>query len=125
VSINEIVSSAVQHGPSELKRIDYLDGWRGLAILLVLVAHFLQLKWMDLGTMGVDVFFVLSGMLMANILFVKKVSLTIFYKRRISRVFPVFIIFYQASAWEAGFFLCLTSIRIICIIFYLFVLIGL
>ncbi len=43
--------------------------------------------------MGVDVFFVLSGMLMANILFVKKVPLSIFYKRRISRILPAFFIF--------------------------------
>lgn len=43
--------------------------------------------------MGVDVFFVLSGMLMANILFIKKVPLPTFYKRRISRILPVFFIF--------------------------------
>jgi peptidoglycan/LPS O-acetylase OafA/YrhL len=43
--------------------------------------------------MGVDVFFVLSGMLMSNILFVKRVPLGIFYKRRISRILPAFFIF--------------------------------
>lgn len=64
-----------------------------MAILLVLISHFFQIKEIDLGRMGVDIFFVLSGMLMANILFVKKVPLSIFYKRRISRILPVFVIF--------------------------------
>lgn len=93
MSLNKIVNNASEHGTSELKRIDYLDGWRGMAILLVLINHFFQIEGINLGRMGVDVFFVLSGMLMANILFVKKVPLSIFYKRRISRVLPVFIIF--------------------------------
>jgi len=96
LSLVEIVKNASAHGNSELKRIDYLDGWRGMAILLVLISHFLQVKEINLGRMGVDVFFVLSGMLMANILFVKKVPLSIFYKRRISRIFPVFFVFISA-----------------------------
>jgi peptidoglycan/LPS O-acetylase OafA/YrhL len=88
-----IIKKASDHGRSELKRIDYLDGWRGVAILLVLMDHFFHISWASLGRMGVDVFFVLSGMLMSNILFVKKVPLSIFYKRRISRIVPVFFIF--------------------------------
>jgi peptidoglycan/LPS O-acetylase OafA/YrhL len=84
---------ASDHGRSELKRIAFLDGWRGLAIGLVLIDHFLPVSGIALGRMGVDVFFVLSGMLMANILFVKRVPLSIFYKRRISRILPVFVVF--------------------------------
>ena len=64
---------ASDHGRSELKRIAYLDGWRGLAIGLVLIDHFSPVCGIALGRMGVDVFFVLSGMFMANILFVKRV----------------------------------------------------
>ena len=82
-----------EHGNSELNRIEYLDGWRGIAILFVLISHFLSLKAFDFGRMGVDIFFVLSGMLMANILFIKRVSLKTFYKRRISRIAPIFIIY--------------------------------
>ena len=46
----------------KIKRIDYLDGWRGLAILLVLISHFIpSITGADLGRFGVDIFFVLSG----------------------------------------------------------------
>jgi peptidoglycan/LPS O-acetylase OafA/YrhL len=93
MNLFKIVKSASLHGSSELERVDYLDGWRGVAILLVLLSHFFNVVEVDLGRMGVDVFFVLSGMLMSNILFIKRTPLSIFYKRRISRVLPVFIVF--------------------------------
>ena len=96
MSLNYVVEKAVDHGSSELSRVDYLDGWRGIAILLVLLEHFLGVTEVNVGRMGVDVFFVLSGMLMSNILFVKKVPLKIFYKRRVSRILPVFFIFITA-----------------------------
>ncbi len=75
-------------------RILYLDGWRGTAILSVLVGHF----WLDasipgLSTLGVDLFFVLSGRLMAEILFVKQVPLPKFFVRRFSRVYPALLVF--------------------------------
>lgn len=73
-------------------RFGYLDGWRGIAIALVLISHFIQDPG-AYGRMGVDVFFVLSGLLMANILFVKRMPLGKFYKRRFSRIFPVFFIY--------------------------------
>lgn len=91
--IRRVLLSASQHGKTELNRIDYLDGWRGVAIISVLVSHFLPVHSMNLGRMGVDIFFVLSGMLMSNILFTKRVDIKTFYKRRISRVFPVFLLF--------------------------------
>jgi len=43
--------------------------------------------------MGVDVFFVLSGMLMSNILFVDRMPLKDFYIRRFSRVIPGLVVF--------------------------------
>lgn len=80
--------------PDEIKstgvaRIDAWDGWRGIAIFLVLCGHFYDFKWIWEDRMGVDVFFVLSGMLMSTILFDKRLSLKDFYIRRLSRVFPV------------------------------------
>lgn len=93
MSLENTVNRAADHGRSALTRVDYLDGWRGMAILLVLMAHFFHVREINVGRMGVDVFFVLSGMLMSNILFVKKVPLITFYKRRISRILPVFFIF--------------------------------
>lgn len=83
-------------------RLDYLDGWRGLAIGFVLISHFFPVKGFNLGRLGVDVFFVLSGLLMSNILYVKRIPLKTFYKRRISRVFPVFFVFLSLvclSSW--------------------------
>jgi len=73
--------------------LQYLDGWRGIAILLVLLSHFFHVNFMDAGRLGVDIFFVLSGTLMGNILFIKKVDLKTFYIRRFSRVIPVFVVF--------------------------------
>lgn len=72
------------------ERISYLDGWRGVAISLVLLDHFFHLQT---GWVGVDIFFSLSGFLMSGILFVKKTPLGIFYKRRLSRILPVFVLF--------------------------------
>jgi len=74
-------------------RIPEWDGWRGLAILLVLVGHFTFSKWVWEERMGVDVFFVLSGMLMSNILFVDRMPLKDFYIRRFSRVIPGLVVF--------------------------------
>lgn len=87
-----------------IQRISYLDGWRGLAIALVLVSHFLPPTGADLGRLGVDIFFVLSGMLMSNILFIKHTPLGIFYKRRISRIFPVFILYIGCIYISAYYF---------------------
>ncbi|HEY8085121.1 MAG TPA: acyltransferase [Methylophilaceae bacterium] len=80
------------HGP-QTKHYKYLDGWRGLSIIAVLMGHYLSLPVINTGRLGVEMFFVLSGRLMAEILFVKKAPLPTFFKRRISRVYPVFILF--------------------------------
>jgi peptidoglycan/LPS O-acetylase OafA/YrhL len=91
-----------------------LDGVRGLAILLVLVKHFLpwgqwQFSWAALGTgagayqlitrlprcawVGVDLFFVLSGFLITGILWDAKGTQNYFgrfYMRRFLRIFPLY-----------------------------------
>lgn len=98
VSHQGLADSDRTHG-----RVDYLDGWRGMAIISVLISHFLPATGFSLGKFGVDVFFVLSGMLMSNILFVKRTAITTFYKRRISGILPVFVVFvslvYGVAAW--------------------------
>ncbi len=70
------------------KHIPYLDGWRGLAIVCLLVGHFFPIKGVNLGSLGVALFFVLSGFLMSRILFIDKVPLPLFYRRRIARILP-------------------------------------
>lgn len=74
-------------------RIEVWDGWRGLAIFLVLVGHFTFTQWIWEERMGVDLFFGLSGMLMSNILFVDRMMLRDFYIRRFSRVIPTLVLF--------------------------------
>lgn len=72
-------------------RVKHLDGWRGLAILTVLVGHFSPLD-PELGNFGVELFFVLSGRLMAQILFEKKMVLPVFFQRRFARVYPALVV---------------------------------
>jgi peptidoglycan/LPS O-acetylase OafA/YrhL len=69
-------------------RIPYLDGWRGLALAGVLIDHFLTNRGINTGWMGVEMFFVLSGRLMAEILFIRGTPLPNFFARRVSRVYP-------------------------------------
>lgn len=69
--------------------LKYLDGWRGLAIALLLIGHFYPVAGINLGHVGVNLFFVLSGLLMARLLFIKNVQISYFYKRRMSRILPV------------------------------------
>jgi peptidoglycan/LPS O-acetylase OafA/YrhL len=78
---------------SETKYLPYLDGWRGLAILCLLIGHFLPIPGINLGSLGVNLFFVLSGLLMTRILFLHRVALPSFYRRRISRIFPSVFVF--------------------------------
>jgi len=76
------------------KNIAYLDGWRGLAIISVLVAHFSgpsSVAWM--GGFGVALFFALSGFLMGRLLFIKRVALADFFARRFNRIIPTFFSF--------------------------------
>jgi len=65
-----------------------LDVWRGLAISCLLLGHFVDPRGINFGRLGVELFFVLSGFLMGNLLFVREIPLSTFYRRRISRIFP-------------------------------------
>jgi peptidoglycan/LPS O-acetylase OafA/YrhL len=64
-----------------------------MAIVLVLAEHFFGTPGVEIGRMGVDVFFALSGLLMARILFEKRMPLGAFYVRRASRILPTFLLF--------------------------------
>jgi peptidoglycan/LPS O-acetylase OafA/YrhL len=82
-----------------------LDGVRGLAILAVLVFHFLTpaspkgpidaaVTWLlSYGALGVDLFFVLSGFLITGILYDSRADPSYFrnfYMRRVLRIFPLY-----------------------------------
>lgn len=91
-----------------MKRIPTLDGWRGIAILLVLIDH-IQSQWLkhyfwpplQTGQHGVTIFFILSGLLITNSL-LKSSNLTDFYIRRFFRLLPV--------AWSYLLFLTIVGL---------------
>lgn len=99
----ELADAASDAPTPHRKHLDYLDGWRGIAVLLVLVGHFFPISFIHVGRVGVELFFALSGRLMSGILFVELYPLTTFFKRRITRVWPALWIFVLASAvWFSG-----------------------
>ena len=95
--------------PKESKsRIPELDGLRGLAILLVLLYHFVSSpriqpplfhKLFAIGWSGVDLFFVLSGFLIGGILLDVRESpnyFRTFYGRRFYRIVPLYYLWIGA-----------------------------
>jgi peptidoglycan/LPS O-acetylase OafA/YrhL len=77
------------------ERIPTLDGWRGIAILMVLFSHILYAingsapAWASTGHHGVAIFFVLSGFLITSNLLKGPIDLKRFYTRRFFRLMPV------------------------------------
>jgi peptidoglycan/LPS O-acetylase OafA/YrhL len=74
------------------RRLAYLDGIRGLAILAVLGSHWRHgTPWMRGGYIGVDVFFVLSGFLITGILIRRPMTYAQFIVRRATRLCPALL----------------------------------
>lgn len=86
-------------------RIIELDGLRGLAVVSVVLAHYFgevshRIGVFDLGWLGVDLFFVLSGFLIGGILIDNRGS-TNFSRRSISVVpFGYFRFIIWSSFWR-------------------------
>ncbi len=106
------------HRPASAKGfILELDGLRGLAILLVMVHRFWPRPGVGVaadvagaGWIGVDLFFVISGFLIAGILLDTRGEAGYFrnfYARRVLRIFPLYYLFvigvFIAFAGNAGF----------------------
>jgi peptidoglycan/LPS O-acetylase OafA/YrhL len=74
----------------------WLDGLRGVAVLLVVVQHTLGQLDVELGSLGVGLFFALSGYLITSLLLDERalrgsVSLARFYLRRAARLVPALV----------------------------------
>jgi peptidoglycan/LPS O-acetylase OafA/YrhL len=78
------------------KYVSYLDGFRGYAILLVVLSH-LYLAPMDVAFLGVTLFFYVSGLLITKLMIVEfnkkgTVKLGEFYIRRLLRLYPALVL---------------------------------
>ncbi len=92
------------------KRIPELDGVRFFAISLVVFAHYFNpltfsgkrfvQPFLNIGWSGVDLFFVLSGYLVATIVLRHRPDsnfATVFYTRRVLRILPLYYLFLLAG----------------------------
>ena len=68
-----------------------IDALKGLSIILVFLFH-LELSLFKSGFLGVDIFFVISGYLIAKIFNQKDISLKIYFLGRIKRIFPAYFL---------------------------------
>lgn len=100
-------------------RLTTLDGWRGIAILLVLWCHFAMGQWSTVlayalgswasyGTYGVDIFFAISGLLITHRLLEEDaregaISLRAFYIRRSFRILPAYFFYLAAMGLLVGY----------------------
>lgn len=104
-------------GTQQRARIPGLDGWRGIAVALVLLWHgafttqqadpfWVILVWsVPNGEVGVRIFFCLSGFLITHLLLQEessygKVSLANFFLRRALRILPVYLLYVATVAFS-------------------------
>lgn len=84
--------SAKKHGMAYRPDI---DGLRAVAVIPVILFHG-GVKYVSGGFVGVDIFFVISGFLIGNIIYTEindsRFSLLSFYNRRIRRIFPMLFV---------------------------------
>lgn len=90
----------VLEDPHTYYRAD-IDGLRAIAVILVLIFHARIYPSLSGGFVGVDVFFVISGFLIASIIRreirAQAFSVARFYERRIRRIFPALVVVVLAT----------------------------
>ena len=111
-----------------MNRIPTLDGWRGIAISLVLLGH-LQFplfgnhieRWPQTALHGVTVFFVLSGFLITSVLLENRCNMRSFYVRRFFRLMPAAWTYLAAMVvWDlmSGMHIISGCAILACVFFY-------
>ncbi len=96
-SISSAGTSEPGPGPIVAGYRPWLDGLRAIAVLMVVVQHTLGAIPLELGSVGVGLFFGLSGYLITSILLQERerrgyVILTNFYVRRAARLVPALLL---------------------------------
>ena len=72
---------------SQIKYRNDIEGLRGVSILLVVFYHF-GISFFNTGFIGVDIFFVISGYLITNIIIRKEFTISRFFEGRVRRLLP-------------------------------------
>lgn len=98
----------MSHSIQSVYRPD-IDGLRAIAVLSVMIYH-LNGAWLSGGYVGVDVFFVISGFVVASSLAASRTDsfaafLGEFYARRLARILPALVAALIASAFMATLFI--------------------
>lgn len=80
---------------TSLKYENHLDGLRAISILLVMCNHMAGGPPFLNGSIGVDIFFAISGFLITNILLIEfnefgDISLRAYFLKRVFRIFPLY-----------------------------------
>ena len=99
-------------GDGQKGYLPYIDGLRGLAVLIILLFH-LDISFFKGGFVGVDVFFVISGYLITGII-ARSIadgtfSFADFYARRVRRIFPALFVMLLFASIGAVLFLGLSQ----------------
>ena len=127
--LSQFISKFLHPTSTGINNIPSLDGVRGVAILMVIVCHFFAFsvitgggfpiilkisghpfeinKLLMSGSYGVRLFFFLSAFLLfmpyarTNLLGIKKVDTKLFYRRRVARILPAYllVLFALSLAW--------------------------
>lgn len=94
------------------RRIDYVDGLRGVAVAMVVLHHavnaFIRPPGTGLGPLGVSLFFVLSGFCLSYpVIRDGRLNLRLFWQRRARRILPPYYVALAlyapfAAAWSAA-----------------------
>ncbi|WP_004472248.1 acyltransferase family protein [Leptospira santarosai] len=111
--MNQFLQSLFKIPANKEYRSD-IDGLRAVAILLVVAYHTVPYRFKG-GLIGVDIFFVISGYLISNIIFKSLESGTFsfkdFYLKRIKKIFPALLVLFAFILTYGYFYLLANNLK--------------